>query len=133
MLPGTLRAIVEHALAEDIRSGDLTSTLTLESGWEARVVVRARRGGVFAGGEVIGATYSALAEGAVYVDVRREDGETIRVMSGRYGPYVKHGKINATIPNGQDPDTISLSDAVELIAAKKAKGPTKKRKKKKKA
>ena len=61
-----------------------------------------------------------------------DDGETIRVMSGRYGPYVKHGKINATIPNGLDPDTISLEAALELIKTKQAKGSGKKRPAKKK-
>jgi DNA topoisomerase I len=50
----------------------------------------------------------------------------VQVLSGRYGPYVKHGKINATLPKDRDPEQITLTEAVELIAAKSAKGPTKK-------
>ena len=60
-----------------------------------------------------------------------DDGEPVNVMDGRYGPYIKHGKINATIPSAMDPDTISLDEAVELVAAKAAKAKTKKTAKKK--
>jgi DNA topoisomerase I len=49
-------------------------------------------------------------------------GGKIEVLSGRYGPYVKHDKINATVPNGRDPATLTLDEAVELIAARAAKG-----------
>jgi DNA topoisomerase-1 len=50
------------------------------------------------------------------------EGGKIEVLSGRYGPYVKHGKVNATIPNGKDPAAISVEEAIELIAARAAKG-----------
>ena len=50
-----------------------------------------------------------------------EGGGAIDVMSGRYGPYVRHGKINATLPKGTDPETLTLADAVRLIAEKAAK------------
>ena len=53
-------------------------------------------------------------------------GGKIEVLSGRYGPYVKHDKINATIPTGKDPAAITVEEAVELIAARAAKGPGKK-------
>ena len=49
-------------------------------------------------------------------------GGKIEVLSGRYGPYVKHDKINATIPNGRDPAAITVEEAIELIAARAAKG-----------
>ncbi len=64
-----------------------------------------------------------------------EDGKLISVMSGRYGPYVKHGRLNATIPKGLDPDSITQEQAVALLierAAKKAgkkKAPAKAKKK----
>jgi DNA topoisomerase I len=53
-------------------------------------------------------------------------GGKVQVLSGRYGPYVRHGKVNATLPKDRDPEQTTLQEAVELIAAKSAKGPAKK-------
>ena len=50
-----------------------------------------------------------------------DDGEPVNVMNGRYGPYVKHGKINATLPRGSDPQALTMDEAVALIAEKAAK------------
>ena len=47
-----------------------------------------------------------------------EDGEEIRVLDGRYGPYVKWKKINATLPKDADPKEITLAQALDLIEAK---------------
>ena len=55
------------------------------------------------------------------------DGEPINVFEGRYGPYVKHGKTNATLPKDVAPDAVTLEQAVELVDAKAAKGPRKKK------
>ena len=52
-----------------------------------------------------------------------DDKASVEICSGRYGPYVRHGKINATLPKGVSPDDITLEEALELIAAKAAKGP----------
>ena len=60
-------------------------------------------------------------------------GDPVNIMDGRYGPYVKHQKINATIPSGTDPDHLTLEQALELIVAKEKKAPTKKKAAKKKA
>ena len=54
-----------------------------------------------------------------------DTGSPVQVMKGRYGPYVKHEKINATLPKDVSPDTVTLAQALELIAAK-AKSPKKK-------
>lgn len=61
-----------------------------------------------------------------------EDDEVIGIFEGRYGPYVKHGKINATVPKDTDLDSITLQQALEWIEAKAvAKGVKKKSAKKK--
>ncbi|HKQ54662.1 MAG TPA: type I DNA topoisomerase [Methyloceanibacter sp.] len=59
-----------------------------------------------------------------------ELGGKVQVLTGRYGPYVKHGKINATLPRDREPEQVTLDEAVALVAAKSAKGPAKKAPKK---
>ena len=56
-----------------------------------------------------------------------DDKASVEICSGRYGPYARHGKINATLPKGVSPDVITLEEALELIAAKAAKGPSSKK------
>ncbi|MEZ5811507.1 MAG: type I DNA topoisomerase [Rhizobiaceae bacterium] len=51
-----------------------------------------------------------------------DGGGKVTVRDGRYGPYVNFGKINATLPKGKEPASVTLDEAVELIAAKAAKG-----------
>jgi len=62
-----------------------------------------------------------------------EDDAVIGIFEGRYGPYVKHGKINATIPKEHEIDDVTLAQALEWLAAKAAKTGTKKKAAKKKA
>ncbi|WP_025029833.1 type I DNA topoisomerase [Nitratireductor aquibiodomus] len=62
-----------------------------------------------------------------------DEGGKITVRDGRYGPYVNHGKVNATLPKGKEPMDVTLEEALELIAAKAAKGSKKKPAAKKKA
>jgi DNA topoisomerase-1 len=57
------------------------------------------------------------------------DGGRIQVLSGRYGPYIKHDKTNATLPKGLAPEDVTLEEAIKLIAAKSA-APAKERPKK---
>ncbi|QDT99180.1 type I DNA topoisomerase [Gimesia aquarii] len=61
-----------------------------------------------------------------------EDEETVAIFDGRYGPYVKHGKINATIPKGYEVENVVLEQALEWLEAKAAKKGTKKKAAKKK-
>ena len=55
------------------------------------------------------------------------DGQPVRVLSGRYGPYVKHGATNANVPRGGDPQAITLEQALALLAEREAKGGAKKK------
>ncbi len=51
-----------------------------------------------------------------------DDKASVEICSGRYGPYARHGKINATLPKDVSVDEITLEEALELIAAKAARG-----------
>ncbi|MBY0579052.1 MAG: type I DNA topoisomerase [Burkholderiales bacterium] len=73
-----------------------------------------------------------LAEAKVDRNLLRElgvhpDGKPVGVYSGRYGPYVKHGRDNAKIPSGMDADTVTLEAALEALSLK-AEKPAKGRK-----
>lgn len=50
----------------------------------------------------------------------------VRVLSGRFGPYVTDGKVNATLPKSMTPDQISAEEAIELLKAKAGSSPSKK-------
>ncbi len=52
------------------------------------------------------------------------DEAPLSVMNGRFGPYIKWNKVFATIPKSYDPQTISLEEAIELVNAKAARGPS---------
>ena len=54
------------------------------------------------------------------------DKKTVAVFSGRYGPYVKHGKLNATLPATIDPEKVTLSEALIILAEKSGKKPAEK-------
>ncbi|OSQ51659.1 type I DNA topoisomerase [Marivita geojedonensis] len=56
-----------------------------------------------------------------------QDGGMIAVMEGRYGPYVKWEKVNATLPKDVEPDAVTMDMAVALIAEKAAKKGSKKK------
>jgi len=59
-----------------------------------------------------------------------DSNESIKILSGRYGPYVKCGKINATLPKGQEPLEVDLEMALELIQKKIGSGKKKSKGKK---
>ena len=60
----------------------------------------------------------ASAEPLRELGAHPDSGEPIRVFEGRYGPYVKHEKTNATLPKDIKPEDVTLEKAVELINAK---------------
>jgi DNA topoisomerase-1 len=49
------------------------------------------------------------------------DGGEVQVMPGRYGPYVKWDRVNATLPKGVEPEAVTLEEALVLIAEKAGK------------
>jgi DNA topoisomerase-1 len=55
-----------------------------------------------------------------------ESGEPIVIKDGRFGPYATDGTTNATLRKDDDPETVTLERAAELLAEKRAKGPAKK-------
>jgi DNA topoisomerase-1 len=62
-------------------------------------------------------TASVMAELGTHPD----NEATVQVKNGRYGPYVTDGVVNATIPKGKDPSSVTLSEAVEWISAREQK------------
>ncbi len=106
----------------DFRSippGDDVLTIGLERALELLAQPKAARGGKRGAASSIAPLRELGAHPA--------DGKPIVVMSGRYGPYVKHGSVNATLPKGTTPESVTLEVAVALIADKAGKTPTKTR------
>ncbi len=54
-----------------------------------------------------------------------EDGKPVTLRAGRFGPYVQHGTLRATLPKKVSADGLTLEQAVEILAAKAARGNTK--------
>src|SRR5580698_9352716 len=55
------------------------------------------------------------------------NGKPIKVLKGKFGPYVSDGETNATLPEGTEPDTVTMEQALALIAERAAKGGKKKK------
>jgi DNA topoisomerase I len=60
-------------------------------------------------------------------------GKEIVLKEGRFGPYVTDGETNASLRKGDDPGTVTLDRAVELLAERRAKGPAKRSSRRRKA
>jgi DNA topoisomerase-1 len=50
------------------------------------------------------------------------DGAPVTLHEGRYGPYVKHGKVNATLPKSLTPSEVTLEQALPLLEERAARG-----------
>jgi DNA topoisomerase I len=60
-----------------------------------------------------------------------ETGKPVVIKDGRFGPYVTDGEVNATLRRDDDVDTVTLERAADLLAEKRAKGPSPRRSAKK--
>jgi len=69
---------------------------------------------------LLSAAFSGPAPICVLGSHPTEDGQ-IEVFAGRYGPYVQHGKIRATLPKSVEPEALTMEEALELLNAKAAK------------
>ncbi len=54
-------------------------------------------------------------------------GNVVKLMAGRYGPYVTDGTTNASLPRGADPGAVTIANALELLETRRTAGPSKKR------
>ncbi len=96
-----------------VRSGEETRSLpdgsrVLDLSLDEAVAIlasRTRKGAKRDAGRVLGAHPASGAE--------------VRVLAGRFGPYVTDGTVNATLPRSQDPDAVTLADALVLLEARR--------------
>jgi DNA topoisomerase-1 len=114
-------------LAHDGKYAKLAGTRDVfETGMNAAVTLlaeAAKRGGRGAG--------RAKAEPIKTFGAHPTSGGEMKVMPGRYGPYVTDGTTNATLPKDLDPVDVTQQQAIDLIDARAAKGPAKKKGRKK--
>jgi DNA topoisomerase-1 len=110
-------------LMHDGKYARLSSTAEVfDTGMNAAVVKLAEA----AGG---GKGRSGSREPIAVLGAHPESGKDIKVMEGRFGPYVSDGTTHATLPKTADPKAVTLEEAVGLIDAKAAKGPSKPKRK----
>ena len=109
-------------LAHDGKYAKLGSTAEVfETGMNAAVSKLADAAS--GGGRQRGASREPIA----VLGAHPASGKEVKVMAGRYGPYVSDGATHATLPKNADPTSVTLDQAVEWIDAKAAKGPSQKR------
>ncbi len=114
-------------LAHDGKYARLQSTADVfETGMNAAVVKLAEAAA--GGGRRQGASREPIA-----VLGANPDGAEVKVMEGRFGPYVTDGTTNATLPKAKDPKALTLDEALVLLAERAAKGPAKGKKPARKA
>ncbi|MEO8176680.1 MAG: type I DNA topoisomerase [Sphingomicrobium sp.] len=106
-------------LLHDGKYARLASTAEVfETGMNAAV---AKLADAAAGGGKRGASREPLA----LLGTHPASGKEIKLLEGRYGPYVSDGTVHATLPKSTDPKSVTNEQAVEWLDAKAAKGPAK--------
>jgi DNA topoisomerase-1 len=109
-------------LAHDGKYARLSATSDVfETGMNAAVVKLAEAA---AGG---GRAARGSREPLKVMGAHPESGAEIKLMEGRFGPYLTDGTTNATLPKSVDQAALTLEEAVQLIDAKAAAGPAKKK------
>ncbi len=70
------------------------------------------------------------ARATVVKELGEYDGQKLQILSGKYGPYIKFGKKNVSLPEGEKPEDFTLENAIELVggSTKKAKAAKKTKK-----
>jgi len=105
-------------LAHDGKYAKLSSTAEVfETGMNAAVAKLADAAS--GGGRQRGGSREPIA----VLGAHPANGGEIKVMAGRFGPYVTDGTTNATLAKGSDPSSVTLDEAVRLIDERAAKGP----------
>lgn len=108
--------IVHDADFRSLKGEDDVLTIKLDRALELLAQPKGTRGGRAAAGRTLGE--------------HPKDKKPITVHDGKYGAYVKHGTINATIPKDIKPEDITIEKAVQLLDERAEKAPTKRRTKK---
>ncbi len=115
-------------LAHDGKYAKLSSTAEVfETGMNIAVTMLAEAAAQRGGGG------RAKAEPIKTFGTHPTSGGEIKVLPGRYGPYVTDGTTNATLPRDKKPEDVTEEEAIRLIDEKAAKGPAKKKGGRKKA
>ncbi|MBD2077387.1 type I DNA topoisomerase [Phormidium sp. FACHB-592] len=89
-----------------IKAGDDVLTITLDRALEMLAEPKTGRG------------KRAAAKPLRELGAHPEDGEPVNIYDGPYGPYIKHGKVNASLPEGETVEAIAMPTAVEALNAK---------------
>ncbi|OYZ14526.1 MAG: DNA topoisomerase I [Sphingomonadales bacterium 28-64-96] len=114
-------------LAHNGAYGRLSNTAEVfETGMNAAVVKLAEAAAAKAAG---GRPQRGVATALAQLGAHPESGAAVRVLAGRYGPYITDGTTNANVPKGAEPTAVTLDEAIALLAARAAAGPSKKGKK----
>jgi len=102
--------VVHDGTFASLKKEDDVLAVELDRALELLEIAAARKGGGKAGRTSSKSVLKELGE--------HPEGGPIQVLDGRYGPYVKYNKINATLPKEMQPDAVTLEFALGLIAEK---------------
>ncbi|MCC6564070.1 DNA topoisomerase I, partial [Candidatus Uhrbacteria bacterium] len=105
--------IVHDGDFRSLKKDDDVLTVTLERALELLAMPKGTRGRPSTGKEI---------------GKHPDDNKPVTINSGRYGAYVKHGAVNATIPKDMKPEEVTMEEALKILATKK-KGKTTRKKK----